>query len=72
MRNASALDALAAGIGADDVEPLAALADGLDGLLDGRVGLVSLDVDEEEIGRVGVVPLARSVRGWGTTRSRSC
>ena len=65
----SALDALAAGVGAEDLKPLAALADGLEGPLDRLVLGVPLDVEEEEVGRVAV---GVACRRWGTTRSRSC
>jgi hypothetical protein len=48
-RGLSGLDDLAAGIRSQDVEPFAPLADGLDRLLDLGVGLVAIDVHEEEV-----------------------
>src|SRR4051812_15356401 len=50
--SASALDALAPGIGAEDLEPIAALAHGLERPLDRHVARMALDVDEEEVGGI--------------------
>src|SRR4051794_24681479 len=59
----SALDALAAGIGAENLEPLAALADGIDRTLDWLVDGVPLDIEEEEVGGVALsVPLGERER----------
>src|SRR5215210_6121323 len=51
---ASVLDAVAAGVGAEDLEALAPLADGLQGTADRLVLGVPLDVEEEQVRRVAV------------------
>src|SRR4051812_31170441 len=51
----STLGAVAARIGAEDLEPLAVLADGLEGPLEVLVVGVAFDVEEEEIGGVAVL-----------------
>src|SRR5437870_1279658 len=50
----STFDAIATGVGAEDIESLAFLADDLQGFLEWWVVGVSLDIDEEEVGRVAV------------------
>src|SRR5271169_5240607 len=53
-RRSLRFDALAPRVGAEDVESFAALADELEGLLDGRVVDMPLDVEEEQVGGVAV------------------
>ena len=50
----STFDAIAPGVGAEDIQPLAFPADDLEGLLDRRVIDVSIDVEEEQVGGVAV------------------
>ena len=49
-----AFDAVAPWIRAEDVEPLAALADELEGALNDFVVGVAFDVEEEQVGRIAI------------------